>query len=142
MCKKLELFRQCARLFRALDLYDFLASNISDVDEANDDNDDAMDTSESRVERSDDDDLFESVAKFETDVDVDNVETIDKFSVEEFSSCFHLRHLIADSGEKIGDGVSVDTLKLAEAKFSNRLSLLKFCCQLSKQAGKDFDATK
>ena len=102
-----------------------------------------MDTSEGRDERSEDQDIFESVAKFETDdVDVGDSESIGKFSVEEFSSCFRLRHLVSDSGEKIGDGVSVDALKLAESKFSNRLSLLKFCCRLSKQAGRDFDATK
>ena len=104
-----------------------------------------MDTSEGRDERSEDQDIFESVAKFETDdvdVDVGYSESIGKFSVEEFSSCFRLRHLVSDSGEKIGDGVSVDALKLAESQFSNRLSLLKFCCRLSKQAGRDFDATK
>ena len=145
-------FRQCARLFRALDLYDFLASSVNDDSvkvNAGDNDDDVMDTSEGRDERSEDQDIFESVAKFETDdvdvdvdVDVDDSESIGKFSVEEFSSCFRLRHLVSDSGEKIGDGVSVDALKLAESKFSNRLSLLKFCCRLSKQAGRDFDATK
>ena len=87
--------------------------------------------------------LLENVAKID-DADVESDDKFEKISVEEFSSCFHLRHLVEkDSGDKIGEiDVSIDSLKIAESKLSTRKNLFKFCVRLGRRALHDFDAAK
>ena len=101
--------------------------------------DDHNDASECRSDRSEEMKLLEI-----DDADVESDDKFEKISVEEFSSCFHLRHLVEkDSGDKIGEiDVSIDSLKIAESKLSTRKNLFKFCVRLGRRALHDFDAAK
>ena len=115
-----------------------------DTDETDTDADDEQ--SKRRKKWNEEDEL--NLIKTITDVDpnVENEESANKFrnfSVSEFSSCFHLRQLAEkESSDKIGDDISIDSLKISESKFSNCQSLLKLYFRLGGKALQDFDAAK
>jgi len=65
------------------------------------------------------------------------------FLLSEFSTCFQLRLLFEkESTEKIGDNISVESLRIADPKMSNCRNIFQLFYLLSRKGLSNFDETK